>query len=276
MILSTHKYIYIYRYRYSITNQLIPSFHLTISYLLLKYLPALDCNGLDWTRTYTQQDIHTAKLVSMYGEEHMDLDLATCDTLERTTVQPLLLAIEKLAMHREASMARSYLGVIEVEKSIGTIDAKMAHHTHVKMNDLHVDVLNATIRADIQHHLITELWMETAKHDIIEKRILRRYEDGSGTMLVNLYRECSERRAEMELLRRKIEQSVPEKIKRGQATLNKIAALREQLREQRLLRQTADQSIRDEIEYQTAVMQRAMIAVVSDGNSASVGKDDNE
>ena len=93
----------------------------------------------------------------------------------------------------------------------------------------------------------------------------------SSQSLLNLppaFRILSHSRAGIELLRRKVEKTIPERVERAEITLSDIATLRAQIREERAKRQAADQEIYEDIVRRTAAMKRAMIAMASDGDSS--------
>jgi len=215
-------------------------------------------------------DCHTARLMSKYAEERMDLNLATCDTFERTVIHPLETTVERLAIDREASISRS-VGISALERRVGRIDAQMTHHIHVKVSDEKLDKLDS-IHDDLQQNLASEIRIENTKYNKIEGGIVQRFELVTKNATINFHSEGATRRAAIELLRRKVEKTIPERVERAEITLSNIANLRAQIREERSKRQAADKAILDDVMHKTATLKRAMIAMVSDGDSSSSGR----
>jgi len=215
-------------------------------------------------------DCHTARLMSKYAEERMDLNLATCDTFERTVIHPLETTVERLAIDREASISRS-VGISALERRVGRIDAQMTHHIHVKVSDEKLDKLDS-IHDDLQQNLASEIRIENTKYNKIEGGIVQRFELVTKNATINFHSEGATRGAAIELLRRKVEKMIPERVERAEITLSNIANLRAQIREERSKRQAADKAILDDVMHKTATLKRAMIAMVSDGDSSSSGR----
>jgi len=211
-------------------------------------------------------DCHTARLMSKYAEERMDLSLATCDTFERTVIHPLETTVERLAIDREASTSRS-VGISALERRVGRIDAQMIHHIHVKMSDEKLEKIDS-IHDDLQQNLASEIRIENTKYNKIEGGIVQRFEHVTKNATINFHSEGATRRASIELLRRKVEKTIPERVERAEITLSNIANLRAQIREERAKRQVADKSISDDVMHKTDTLKRAMIAMVSDGDSS--------
>mmetsp|Transcript_79 Transcript_79/g.144 ORF Transcript_79/g.144 Transcript_79/m.144 type:complete len:322 (-) Transcript_79:105-1070(-) len=212
-------------------------------------------------------DCHTAKLMSQYAEERMDLDLATCDTFERTMMHPLLSSLERLSLDRESSVNRS-VGIPDLERRIGTLDAEMTHHINVTMSDAKMDKLDS-IHDNLERDIQPEIRIENNKSNKIEGGIVQRFESVVGTINRNFHSEGALRRAETQVLQTKTETGVPNRMERAEVTLSKIAELRDRVREERAKRIAADKAIYDEIVRRTTAMKRAMIAMASDGDSST-------
>lgn len=202
--------------------------------------------------------------MSIYAEERIDLGLALCDTFDRTVVHPLESAVERLAIDREASSSRS-VGIFAIERRVGRLDAQMAHHNHVTMSDLKIDTLDS-LHDDLQKNILSEILIENNKNNKIEGGIVQRYELVVRNMTRNFHSEGASRRAAIDLLRKKVEKSIPERVERTEITLSNIAEIRQKVREERAKRQAADKAILEDIVRRTAAMKRAMIAMVSDGD----------
>eukprot|EP00536_Pseudo-nitzschia_multiseries_P003651 jgi/Psemu1/295278/fgenesh1_pm.57_\ len=212
-------------------------------------------------------DCHTAKLMSKYAEERMDLDLATCDTFERTVMHPLLSSVERLSLDRESSLNRS-VGIPDLERRIGAMDAEMTHHINVTMSDAKMDKLD-WIHDDMQQNILPEIRIENNKSNKIEGGIVQRFESVVGTINRNFHSEGALRRAETGVLQTKTETGVPNRMERAEVTLSKIAELRARVSEERAARIVADKAIYEEIVRRTTAMKRAMIAMASDGDSSN-------
>mmetsp|Transcript_4489 Transcript_4489/g.9747 ORF Transcript_4489/g.9747 Transcript_4489/m.9747 type:complete len:321 (-) Transcript_4489:1568-2530(-) len=221
----------------------------------------------DFVARMHEMDCHTAKLMSKYAEERMDLDLATCDTFERTVVHPLLSSVERLSLDREASMNRS-LGIPTLERRVGALDAQMTHHINVTMSDAKMDKLDS-IHDNLQRNIQPEIRIENNKSNKIEGGIVQRFESVVGTINRNFLSEGASRRAEIEFLQTKTETGIPNRTERAEVTLSKIAQLRAQVSEERAKRIAADKAIYEDIVRRTAAMKRAMIAMASDGDSTT-------
>jgi len=211
-------------------------------------------------------DCHTAKLMSQYAEERMDLDLATCDTFERTIIHPLISSVERLAIYREGSSNR-FIEIPALERRIGRLDAQMTRHVNVTMGDAKINMLDS-LHDDIERNLKSEIRMENNKFNKIEGGIVQRFETVAGSITRSIHAEGAARRSGIELLRDKIEKSIPRRVERAEITLSKIEDLRAQLHEERAKRQASDKAIYEEIVRRTTAMKRAMIAMASDGDSA--------
>jgi hypothetical protein len=203
-------------------------------------------------------------LVSKYAEEKMDLELAVCDTFERTVVHPLESAVERLAIQREASNTRM-VDVRNIERRIRHLDAQMTHHIHVTVSDAKRDEFD-TLHDDIQQDVVSEIRVENSKYDKVEGGIVRRFELVAGEIAKDFHSEEASRRASVEVLRRKVDGFTPAKTKRLENTLSEIAELRAKLRQERAERQAADQAIMESIAETTESIKRAMMALVSDGD----------
>ena len=118
--------------------------------------------------------------MSKYAEERMDLDLATCDTFERTIIHPLLSSTERLSLDRQASMNRS-VGIPALERRVGAIDAQMTHHINVIMSDAKMDKLDS-IHDELQRSVKPEIRIENNKSNKIEAGIVQRFESVVGTI----------------------------------------------------------------------------------------------
>ena len=129
--------------------------------------------------------------MSKYAEERMDLDLATCDTFERTVVHPLLSSVERLSLDREASMNRS-VGIPTLERRIGALDAQMTHHINVTMSDAKMDKLDS-IHDNLQRNIQPEIRIENNKSNKIEGGIVQRFESVVGTINRNFLSEGASR-----------------------------------------------------------------------------------
>jgi hypothetical protein len=204
--------------------------------------------------------------MSKYAEERMDLDLATCDTFERCCIHPLETSVERLAIAREASTSRS-IGISTIERRVGRLDAQMTHHIHVTMSDEKLDKLDS-IHDDLRQNVASEIRIENSKYNKIEGGIVQRFQLSTGNIMRNFHSEGATRRSAIELLRRKIDNAIPERVERAEITLSNIATLRAQLNEERAIRQASDKAILDDIMNKTAILKRAMIAMVSDGDSS--------
>lgn len=77
-------------------------------------------------------------------------------------------------------------------------------------------------------------------------------------------------RAEIEVLRTRLENKPKQMERSAEDTLSRITRLREQVREERAKRITADEVIFEEIVRRTSAMKRAMIAMASDGDTSTV------
>ena len=204
--------------------------------------------------------------MSKYAEERMDLDLATCDTFERCCIHPLETSIERLAIDREASTSRS-VGISTLERRVGRLDAQMTHHIHVTMSDAKLDKLDS-IQDDLRQNIASEIRIENSKYNKIEGGIVQRFELSTGNICKKFHSEGATRRAAIELLRRKIDSAIPKRVENAEITLSNIASLRVQLSEERATRIAADKAILADIVNKTATLQRAMIAIASDGDSS--------
>jgi hypothetical protein len=207
-------------------------------------------------------DCHMASLLAKYAEEKMDMDLAVHDTFERSVANPLLSSMDRLALHRDAS--RNMNGVTNLERRVNHLDASMMHHVNVTMSDIQRDELES-FHDDLQQDIMSEIRVETSTYDKVEGEIVRRFEQVAGEIARDFHGEGAARRAEMELIKYKVERTIPEQSERLEDALSKIANLRAQLRQERADRQAADQAVLESIVSNTAAMKRAMMALVSDG-----------
>jgi hypothetical protein len=137
------------------------------------------------------KDCQTAKLMSQYAEERMNLDLATCDTFERTVIHPLVTSVERLALNRESSTNR-LLEIPALERRTGSLDAQMTRHINVTMSDAKIDMLDR-IQNDLQRNLKSEFATENNTFNKIEGGIVQRFESVAGTINRNLHSEGASR-----------------------------------------------------------------------------------
>jgi len=205
---------------------------------------------------------HTAKLMSQYAEERMNLDLATCDTFERTVIHPLVTSVERLAIDRESSTNR-LLEIPALERRIGRLDAQMIRHTNVTMNDSKIEL--DRLRDDLERNLKSEFRTENQTFNKIEGGIVQRFESAAGTIARNIHAEGASRRSSIAMLQHKIENTIPKRFERAETTLSEIASLRAKLCEERAKRLEMDKAIYEEIVRRTSGLKRAMIAMASDG-----------
>lgn len=138
-----------------------------------------------------QKDRLTAKLLSKYAEERMNLDLATSDTFERTVIHPLLTSIERLALSRESSSHRQ-LDVPILERRVDEIDTQMIRHINVTMSDAKIDLLDS-LQDDLQRNVLSELRTENNTFNKIEGGIVQRFETVAGISTTNYYSEGAAR-----------------------------------------------------------------------------------
>lgn len=117
----------------------------------------------------------------------MNLDLATCDTFERTVIHPLLLSVERLTLHRESSSNR-LLDLPALERRIDEVDTQMTRHINVTMSDAKIDLLDS-LQDDLQRNLMSELSTENNTFNKIEGGIVQRFESVAGTSTRNFYSE---------------------------------------------------------------------------------------
>ncbi|KAG7353773.1 hypothetical protein IV203_003128 [Nitzschia inconspicua] len=214
-------------------------------------------------------DCQVARLMAMFANEKMDMELAICDTFERTVANPLASAVERMAIQREASTSRM-LGVANLERRLTYLDAQMVHHINVTLNDIKRDELES-FHDELQQDLISEIRVETTKYDKVEAGIVRRFELVAGEIAKNFHKEGAARRAELGLLKNKIDTTIPQQqTDRLENTLSQIAQLRAKLRQERADRQAADAAILESIVSTTGTIKRAMMALVSDGENQQV------
>jgi len=207
----------------------------------------------------------TAKLMSQYAEERMNLDLTTCDTFERIVVHPLVKSIDRLSIKREVSTNR-LLDIPTLERRIGSLDVQMTRHVHVVVNDAMVEKLES-LDDDLHRNLKSEIRTENATFNKIEGGIVQRFESFAGLDTWNVQAEGATHRSAIALLQCRIDKTIPKRLERAEGTLSRIASLREQLRKERAIRQATDSAIYEEIVRRTSSMKRAMISMASDGDS---------
>lgn len=121
----------------------------------------------------------------------MNLDLATCDTFERTVIHPLVTSVERLALNRESSTNR-LLEIPALERRTGSLDAQMTRHINVTMSDAKIDMLDR-IQNDLQRNLKSEFATENNTFNKIEGGIVQRFESVAGTINRNLHSEGASR-----------------------------------------------------------------------------------
>ncbi|KAG7359941.1 hypothetical protein IV203_035039 [Nitzschia inconspicua] len=214
-------------------------------------------------------DCQVARLMAKFANEKMDMELAICDTFERTVANPLASAVERMAIQREASTSRM-VGVANLERRLTYLDAQMIHHINVTLNDIKRDELES-FHDELQQDLISEIRVETTKYDKVEAGIVRRFELVAGEIAKNFHKEGAARRAELGLLKNKIDTTIPQQqTDRLENTLSQIAQLRAKLRQERADRQAADAAILESIVATTGTIKRAMMALVSDGENQQV------
>ena len=218
----------------------------------------------DFLAQIHEMDRLTAKLLSKYAEERMNLDLATCDTFERSVIHPLITSIERLALSRESSS----LDLPVLERRVDEIDTQMTRHIHVTMSDAKIDLLDS-VQEDVQRNLMSELRTENNTFNKIEGGIVQRFESVAGTSTRNYFAEGAARRSSIAALEDKIETSESKTFERPKKQLAEIASIRAKLQEERALRQLRDREIMEEIKVQTSALKRAMIAMAGDGVDVS-------
>ena len=218
----------------------------------------------DFLAQIHEMDRLTAKLLSKYAEERMNLDLATCDTFERSVIHPLITSIERLALSRESSS----LDLPVLERRVDEIDTQMTRHIHVTMSDAKIDLLDS-VQDDVQRNLMSELRTENNTFNKIEGGIVQRFESVAGTSTRNYFAEGAARRSSIAALEDKIETSESKTFERPKKQLAEIASIRAKLQEERALRQLRDREIMEEIKVQTSALKRAMIAMAGDGVDVS-------
>jgi len=196
----------------------------------------------------------------------MNLDLATCDTFERTVIRPLVTSVERLAINRESSTNR-LIEIPALERRIGRLDVQMTRHINVTMSDGKIDMLDS-LQDDLQINLKSEIRTENNTFNKIEGGIIQRFESVAGTGTRNIHSEGASRRSAIALLEHKIENTIPKRFERAEKTLAQIASLRTQLREERAKREFTDKAIYEDIVRRTTSLKRAMIAMASDGDSS--------
>lgn len=221
----------------------------------------------DFLAQIHDMDRLSAKLLSKYAEERMNLDLATSDTFERTVIHPLLTSIERLALSRESSSHRQ-LDVPILERRVDEIDTQMIRHINVTMSDAKIDLLDS-LQDDLQRNVLSELRTENNTFNKIEGGIVQRFETVAGISTTNYYSEGAARRSAIALLEHKIETSEPKKFERPEKTLAEIASIRAKLQEERALRIARDKEIMEDIKRRTGALKRAMIAMAGDGGDSS-------
>ena len=138
----------------------------------------------DFLAQIHEMDRLTAKLLSKYAEERMNLDLATSDTFERSVIDPLITSIERLALSRESSS----LDVPVLERRVDEIDTQMTRHINVTMSDAKIDLLDS-IQDDVLRNLMSELRTENNTFNKIEGGIVQRFESVAGTSTRNYFAE---------------------------------------------------------------------------------------
>ena len=137
------------------------------------------------------KDLLTAKLLSKYANESMNLDLATCDTFERTVINPLATSVERIALDRESSTNR-LLEIPALERRIGQLDTQMTRHINVTMSDAKIDKLDR-LWDDLERNLESELRTENNTFNKIEGGIVQRFESVVGTIDTNFHSEGASR-----------------------------------------------------------------------------------
>ena len=216
----------------------------------------------DFLAQIHEMDCLTAKLMSQYAEERMNLDLATSDTFERTVIHPLVTSVERLALVRESSRI---LYIPSLERRIDAVDTQMTRHINVSMSDAKIDSLDS-LQNDIQRNLKSELRTENNTFNKIEGGIVQRYESVVGTNTSNFYQEGASCRSAITLLEHKIENTVPKRFERPEKILAEIASIRQKLREERAKRIAKDKEIMEDIVRSTSALKRSIIAMASDGD----------
>ena len=121
----------------------------------------------------------------------MDLDLATCDTFERTVIHPLESSVERLGIDREASTNRS-VAIPALERRICRLDAQMTRHINVIMSDAKLDRIDS-LHDDLQRNLKSEIRIENTKYNKIEGGIVQRFENVAGNITRNFHSEGASR-----------------------------------------------------------------------------------